>query len=526
MPSRLKQAAEILGLAVVYALVARLGLGMDAVGGFATLVWPPTGIALAALLLFGFRLWPGIVLGALIVNIWMGAPVLVALGISGGNTLEAVVGAYALRRVGFRNSLERVSDVLALIGLAAVGSTVVSATIGTTSLFLGGVASAAGVGATWRAWWLGDLMGSLVVVPLLLSWAAGRHTFAPLKRVWEVAALGLGLLALVVFVFSSGGVAELATARREYLVFPFLVWAALRFGIRGATTGIFVVSATAIVGTALGGGPFSGARLSENLFALQTFMAVVAVTILLLGAISTERNEAVKKRQAILEIVAHELRNPLNAISMSAELLLSRLPPGEPGERIGERATLIQRSADRLTELIRQLLDLAALEAGRLKVHVKPADALQIAREAVETLRPLAENSSQALELEVAIEHTGLVCDHDRIVQVLVNLVGNAIKFSPAGAKIVVRVEGRDGAVRFSVADTGPGIAPAHLSQLFERYWQAEPDSRKGTGLGLFIARGIIEAHGGTIAVDSQLGKGSTFTFTLPRPVMPGAPAS
>ena len=165
---------RMLALAVVYTTVAKLGLMMDAVSGYATLVWPAAGVALAALVLGGYKLWPGIALGAFVANLWTGGPLLGALGISVGNTLEALLGALALRHVvGLRDTFDRLSHAIGLLVLAAMLSTTVSATIGVASLHLAG-ALRAGVMETWRAWWLGDAIGDIVVGSLLLAWAGGR----------------------------------------------------------------------------------------------------------------------------------------------------------------------------------------------------------------------------------------------------------------------------------------------------------------------------------------------------------------
>ena len=165
-PGAPRDLAKIALLAAIYILFARLGLMIQPVSAFATLVWAPSGIALAALLLFGYRYWPGIAIGAFVANVWTGAPVLVALGIAAGNTLEALVGNYALRRIpGFRSTLDRLSDVLGLIVLAGAVSTTVSATIGTASLRLGGLVTPDRFAVTWRAWWLGDAIGVLIVAP-------------------------------------------------------------------------------------------------------------------------------------------------------------------------------------------------------------------------------------------------------------------------------------------------------------------------------------------------------------------------
>src|SRR5215216_1374328 len=177
---RLRIAAlmQIAIVALAYILVARIGLQLDAVGGFATLVWPASGIALAALLLLGFRLWPAVAIGAFAVNYSTGAPLFAALGIAAGNTAEAIVGAYLVTRVpGFRKSLDRVRDMVAMIILAAGLSTLVAATVGVTTLVAAKVIASSSYGETWKAWWVGDAIGDLLVAPLILVWASWKPRF-------------------------------------------------------------------------------------------------------------------------------------------------------------------------------------------------------------------------------------------------------------------------------------------------------------------------------------------------------------
>ncbi len=294
-------------LAVLYALAAKLGLMMDAVSGFASLVWPPTGIALAALLLFGSHLWPGIALGAFAANLWNGAPLLVAAGIGFGNTLEALVGFRLLKRVGFYISLGRVRDVVALAVLAAGISTTVSATAGVVSLYLGGIVSVENLGATWRAWWLGDLTGAVVIAPLVLTWASDRRLRAG-GRLWaEAMGLAALLVSISLFIFGRPFGTPAEEFPKAYWLLPPLLWAAIRFGPRGAATSTFLVSVIAIWGAAMGFGPFARKTLHETLFHFQGFMAVVTVTTLALAAVIAERWEsdrAVRKSHALLQAVA------------------------------------------------------------------------------------------------------------------------------------------------------------------------------------------------------------------------------
>jgi PAS domain S-box-containing protein len=292
------RSVQILALAGVYVIVGRFGLAIAPVHLFASLVWPPTGIALAALLRGGTHLWPGIALGAFIVNAWTGAPVLVAAGITVGNTLEALLGAHLIRRVGERApSLERVRNVLAFIVLGALLSTILSATVGVSSLLAGGLVPRGDVAETWRVWWLGDAVGDLVVGSLLLAWSGSPRRPLDRRRRTEAAALVGFLIAATLFVFLHPPVAAAAGFVHACLLIPLLMWGALRFEMRGATAAVFLASAIALAGTAIGRGPFVGNSLSGSLLHLQAFMAIVAAAVLIVGAVTAERGEALRRAE-------------------------------------------------------------------------------------------------------------------------------------------------------------------------------------------------------------------------------------
>jgi signal transduction histidine kinase len=490
---------------------------MDAVSGFATLIWPATGIALVALLLWGPALWPGIFVGAFITNLWTGAPALVACGIAAGNTAEAIVAAWAIKRAtGLREAPRRLSDVVALVGLAAIVSTAVSASVGTLSLYIGGVVTSAHLLETWRAWWLGDATGDLVIAPLLLAWLAQPTTTSgkPRRRVLELVALALSLAGVSLLVFGTRMAADHAFAQ-SYVLFPVLIWASIRFDLRVSTTATLVVSMLATWGTARGCGPFVHARLATSLFFLQVFMAVVSVTMLLLSAAIAERNRAVAGREWVLAAVSHDLKNPLQMIALSVEYLTRQLDR----ERKSAQRSLadIRAAADRMTGLVRDLLDYASMEAGSFSIEPKTASARSLVEAAMEHTRVLASARSQTIHATIASHEPTVSCDADRVIQVLVNLVDNAIKYSPRGGDINLTVDDADGWVRFAVTDMGPGIAPDDAQHVFEPYWRSARSSKTGgTGLGLVIARTIVEAHGGRIWLSTRFGTGTTFSFSLP----------
>jgi signal transduction histidine kinase len=231
-----------------------------------------------------------------------------------------------------------------------------------------------------------------------------------------------------------------------------------------------------------------------------------------LARLYDDAREAAAAREEVLKIVSHDLRNPLSTIGMAAELILE-----SPDEASQERTVgIIKRTAGRMNRMIQDLLDVAKLETGRLAIDVEPVSVEALRDEAVEQLAPLAAECGLSLTTAVEPDLPRVYVDRGRILQVLSNLVGNAIKFTPAGGQITLHVRMDAGAVRFAVIDTGPGIAPDQMQRIFGRFWQAQPSDRRGLGLGLTIAKSIVDAHGGTIGAESRPGEGSEFWFTIP----------
>jgi signal transduction histidine kinase len=223
----------------------------------------------------------------------------------------------------------------------------------------------------------------------------------------------------------------------------------------------------------------------------------------------TERS-AIRARDEMLRIVAHDLRNPLSIVRMQAQALAS-------GHKQDKQKERIIQAAERMDHLIQDLLEVARIETGQLKIEPARVSPESLLRDSIEAQRPLASSASLTIRLELGSDMSDVCGDKHRLLQVLENLVGNAIKFSSPGAQITVgAARGEHDDVRFWVCDTGPGMSPDELEHVFDRFWQKKKDKR-GAGLGLSIACGIVQAHGGHIWVDSTEGKGSTFHFTLRR---------
>ena len=228
--------------------------------------------------------------------------------------------------------------------------------------------------------------------------------------------------------------------------------------------------------------------------------------------------QATAARDATLAVVAHDMRTPVQTILMGASMLLNLSDEQRQRTERDRSLASMYRSAERLNRMIRDLVDISSIEAGRFSVDISPHSVVELVEESIEALRAAAEAKPLRLDCQLPVEIGALEveCDRDRIEQVLANLIGNAIKFAPPGSAIVVRAELRGDEVRISVADRGPGIAAAQLPHVFDRYWQAPETARLGHGLGLAIAKGIVEAHEGRLGVDSEVGVGTTFYFTLP----------
>jgi signal transduction histidine kinase len=260
----------------------------------------------------------------------------------------------------------------------------------------------------------------------------------------------------------------------------------------------------------------SGRRYGPSDLALAEDLCVRASLAIDNARLFGESRRATRAREDLLAVVSHDLKNPLGVVQLASALLL-RGAQGKPGsEPVQKQAGRIQAAADRMGRLISDLLDWGRIEAGGLPLEPSEQDVTSVVTEALESVRPLAEARGLRVAAEVPDENIRVKCDRTRVLQVLGNLLGNALKFTPESGQLTVGARVHQGEVELWVRDTGAGIRPDALPHVFERYWQAKDAESRGTGLGLYIAKGIVEAHGGRIWAESQLGKGSTFTFTLP----------
>jgi PAS domain S-box-containing protein len=623
--ARALDAARFAVVAAAYYGGAKLGLSLSVAHGVITPVWPPTGIALASLVLFGRRMWVAVAVGAFLANATSGASIPVAFFISIGNTLEAVIGYELLRLARFRPALERVRDVLALVVLAAAASTAVAATNGVTTLWVSGDLSGT-YGSSWLLWWVGDSMGDLIVASFILVLASGalrRIRLVPL-RVAEGAALLALLVGLSCFVFLGG------YWRYPHLLFPLYIWAVLRFGQVGAVTSSLTVAAIAIAGAVGGTSPIAHASSTNVVLILEGLLAGITITVLLLGAVLTERAAAEANlaeaqalahignwswdvptgivswsdelyrlfglkpqsrhfvvedylnllhpddreqarrvllrayktgdpfavehrvalpdgslrwlqgrgqvshdaagrpvrmsgtaqdvterkqidqlRDTILATVSHELRTPLTAIVGFALTLKERALTDEMRANILE--TLVAQ-ARKLELLLTDLLDLDRLRHGFVRPSLVETDVARLVEQVVAAHR----NGTHPIAFE---GRAGVIAvDPAKVERIVDNLIANAVRHTPSGTHIDVRVEEANGGVLIAVDDAGTGVAPEEREAIFEPFRRGSDSStRAGAGVGLSLVAQFAELHRGRVWVEQSPSGGAAFRVYLPR---------
>lgn len=537
MRTRFHHVLVLAGLAIAYWVAGKLGLQLAFVHPSATAVWPPTGLTLAALLLFGYRVWPGIFLGAYLVNISTAGSMATSLGLAVGNTLEGLVGAYLVNRfANGRHAFDRPQDVFRFALLAGLVSTSVSATIGVTSLSLGGYADWTDYGAIWLTWWLGDAAGALILAPLLILWGTDLTVQWRWQLGLEAAALGLLIVLVGQAVFGGIPFDESQKYPLEFLCLPLLVWTAFRFGPREAATATFLIAMIAIWGTLHGYGPFARETPNVSLLLLQGFMGTSAmIAMSVVAAVSQYRQTEVvcgeeQRQSQKMEVIgrvaggiAHDFNNILTVIAGYSGMLMETGSLEREDRRAIEHIAQATRRASSLT---------AQLLAFSRRQLVQPI-ALNL-NDVVSTIESMLRRLIGAdivLSTVLAPSLGPVKLDPSQVDQVLLNLVVNARDAMPQGGQLSIEtanVELDEIYVRqhagsrpgpyiiLAVTDTGVGMDGATKARIFEPFFTTKGPG-KGTGLGLATVYGIVKQSAGYMTVDSEPGSGTTFKVYFPR---------
>jgi len=504
-------------LIAVYVLVGKASLLLAFLHPSVTAVWPSTGIAVAACLLFGYGVWPGVLVGAFVVNQTTAGSPMTSAAIAAGNTLEALLGAYLVNRcAGGRQAFWHAESVLRFAALVAGLSTTVSATIGVTSLWWSGYVEQVDVGAMWLTWWLGNAAGALIVTPVLVLCSRPVALVWPPRRFLEPALVVavLGLLSQVAF----GGLYPFAATDYplEFLLAPLLAWAAVRLSLRSTALAIIAVAAAALVGTLRGYGPFVRASPNESLLLLQTFMGVMALTTYTLAAAVAERREALAALQrsteqaiAAEERVRAEIAEFLHGRVQSRLLLAwNRLRsalqrwPQQPEEALTDVAQVSHELDDIREQDVRQASYL--LHPSFIREGLVPA------------VYALAERVEDQLAVSVDVDPALAAWDtliRNRLPEplrlaafrIVEEALGNVMRHAQATtAHITLGLKGQ-AAVVITVRDNGRGFDVGQV--------------RPGLGLASIDSR--VRQAGGTWHLASGPGTGTTLSVRLPIPASP-----
>ncbi len=536
MPSA-SRIAVALAVVVGYVAAGKVGLHFAFLHASATPIWPPAGIALAALLLFGYSLWPAVFVAAFVVNVTTAGSVATALGIALGNTLEAVIGAWLVNRLaGGAAAFERARDVFRFVALGGLVSTTIGATIGVTTLALAGDASWVDYRPVWFTWWLGDAAGDLIVAPLILLWTRERYPGGLRGRLPEALLLLVCVLNTGLLVFGGVLPAGLRNAPIAFLCLPILLWATFRFGPRELATVIAVLSTIAMVGTLRGSGPFSRGTPHEALLLLQGFISTVAITLLPVAALVHEWRRAEQERARLLveeqaargeaetanrvkdqflAMLSHELRNPLGAITTAVHLLKLVDPAATQGR---EALRVVERQTAHLARLVDDLLDVSRVMAGKISLDRRPLDLSEVIGRALAALAGHERMIRHTVDVQT--DPVWIFADATRMDQVVTNLLENAAKYTPTGGRIAVTLREEQRMAVLTVADTGSGMPPELVPHVFELFVQGSRSLERasgGLGVGLTLVRRLVELHDGVVqAVSEGPGRGSRFTVRLP----------
>jgi signal transduction histidine kinase len=514
-------------VALAYWLTARVSLNLALVHGQVTPIWPPTGIALVAILVFGRRVWPAIFAGALGVNLPIGPSALGAVFIAAGDTLAPLVAAELLRRVDFRLELDRLRDAAAIIGLGALVGMAISATIGTSVLVLSGTVSTTDFLPTWAVWWTGDAMGVLLVAPFLLgllprapgpalTWRSGAELGALL--------IGIGLATFALFQ---------NRLRLEYLVFPLIMVAAWRFRLRGAAPAALVASGVAVWSAVHGSGPFATETVVQKMITLQVFNVCVALTSFVLASFASMRenqaevtrlyvaaNAANQAKSEFLNMAVHELRTPITVLTGYLSLLADGAMGPAPDSWTKPIDVLTAKTGE-LDKIVDDLLQVSRIESRVLPLVGAVIDLRKVVEDAVDRARPRADLLHA--EISTKLPHDPVVVEADplQLGRVLDNLINNALSYTVRPSRLAIRVSAESGRAVIRVEDNGVGIPREQHEKVFDRFFRSAGPivvNVPGVGLGLYISRQLAEDHGGSLVVESSTpGEGTVFALELPR---------
>lgn len=533
--------------AVIYFISAKMVAPLSLVeSGSVFAIWPPTGIALASLFLFGYRIWPGIFIGAFALNMTL-TPLFPSVQIAITNTLGPLFGFWLLQQYSSKNIFDT-TKAMVFFFLSIILASVITASGGIFALWSHGLLPQSAVVHVWLGWFLGDLIGFLLITPILVS---VRIEPSFMLRLFSVEGLLMLTMLFLTSLILFGPLAffDLVNYPVVYFLLPPLIWGTLRFGSAAAVISLLVVAFVSIYGTIMGYGPFLRNDPNQSLLLLQSFNGMFAITILLMVSIFREREfvqaelreykngleylvdnrtrelaDANKKLQELdrlktlfIASMSHELRTPLNAIIGFSGVLKTEMA-GPLNDKQKEQLERIHKAGENLLSMIVDVIDISKLESGSLPFIAEKFSLKALLEELIAERREKFRNKGLE-ECLLIDEDIYLNTDRSRLKQSIGNYLSNALKFSEKGS-VTVSARRIDHRVEIEVSDEGIGIENSDIEKIFKPFERLESRLKVisgGAGLGLYLTKKIVtELMGGEVYVKSLLGNGSTFGLRIP----------
>lgn len=534
-PSRTRR--QFVSMAVfflLYILTAQISHSLFyADQGFPVFLFAPVSVALAGFVLYGYQLWPAIVLASVVNGIFFAAPLPLIIIVMIGNLMQAFSGAYILRRFHFNSTMLRLRDVVVLVGVAAF-----TTAIGPSSTMIGnqlmGIPENRSIGIVW----LGGILSTLIITPLIIRWVA----YPQLKRIKVdllESLIVFSLLTFADFMLSWTPHTTIFGFETAFLPLGILLWVALRSGMARMTLALFLSAVILLTGPFWGFDRLIGDALSARMFNLELYLIAFAIPFFVIAAISEERDAALRsakgnvkdlevalmrisgedqKKNDFIAVLSHELRNPLAPIVNYLEIMKIE---GVMVSKYKDAVEGIDHQVKNIKRLLEDLLDISRITKGKFELKKENVDVSALLKRAVEAASTFVAERKHELVLDVPSHPVYIYADAVRIEQALVNLIGNAAKYTGPGGKIWVSCKAEDETIDISVRDNGIGISSEALPSVFTMFTQEDNSITRthgGLGIGLAIVKLLVEMHDGCVEAKSEgMNKGSEFTIRIPQ---------
>ncbi len=529
---RYQQFMFLVVVATVYFLMAQWSFHHSLVNNFVGVIWPASGWALAMSLLFTPWVCVSIFVGAFANSYVSDVSFVGSFATALPPAIYLTIVSVVLKQSKwFSLSLRNVKGVIFFLAVAGGLGPLMGAFLGVSASTLTGVTESGKYLENLAAWFAGDCLGILIVTPLILLPFSRQRVFQKSFKN-QKALVSMGVFIVVSWVIFSRILPDaLSYYFQIYVIYPFVVWAVFRGRMASAVLANFIVAGGCLLAEYSGRAQFLFLSGGWAIIQIAIFLSITTVCLLIFASVIEERDRvqkhmmrlfkmtqrAVRARQDILEISSHELKSPLGSIRMATELLATMVEVGEPKPKILKTIAQTAATTDRLLSLLNTFLDAEGIRAGAISLEIQDHALYPIVKEAIDILRPMADTKKLTLEFHTTPVELIVRCDRERMIQILVNIVGNAVKYATPQKSVYVEAVVDTSFACLRVSNKGPRIPDEFKPYLFNRFlkWSSKRGT-SGTGLGLYIAKTLVASQGGRIWLERSNDQETVFCFTIP----------